>query len=82
MRIPHGLPVISLAMSDRVATNGFRAAELMRLVRPLISQRRRAQIERALAACQPERLSVAPEHCVVAGCTEPHRPAASATATA
>lgn len=52
---------------------GARAAEWMHRLRPLVGQRRALQIDRALAAYRPIRLTKAPEHCVVMGCESPHR---------
>ncbi len=45
----------------------------MSRLRPLMGERRRAAIDRALAAYHPIRLVRAPETCVVAGCASPHR---------
>jgi len=55
------------------AISGARAAEWMQRLRPLMGVRRTAAIDVALDDYDPVRLSVAPEHCVVPGCFEPHR---------
>lgn len=56
-----------------VAVTGARAADLMRELRPFMGARRSHEIDVALAAYQPIRLTKAPEHCVVTACDKPHR---------
>jgi hypothetical protein len=60
-------------MTYSVAISGAPAADWMQRLRPLMGERRRAAIDAALEAFYPERLSVAPEHCVVPGCPGAHR---------
>jgi len=55
------------------AIGGVCAALWMQRLRPLMGERRRMAIDLALDDYYPQRLSVAPEHCVVPGCEEPHR---------
>ena len=55
------------------AISGAGAAEWMQRLRPLMGERRRKAIDVALDDYYPVRLLVAPEHCVVPGCEEPHR---------
>ncbi len=57
----------------RTKVSGAAAADWMQRLRPMMGERRRAAIDAALDAYYPIRLPVAPEHCVVPGCTEPHR---------
>lgn len=52
---------------------GYKAAAWMRTLSPFMGIRRQAAIAAALATYRPIRLSVAPEHCIVPGCTKPHR---------
>lgn len=52
---------------------GRKALDLMRELRPLMGERRKAQIDRALASWTPVRLVPAPIGCVVEGCDGPHR---------
>lgn len=54
---------------------GSPAADLMHIARPLLSVRRQAQIDRALASWngQPPRWSSSLGHCIVAGCTREAR---------
>jgi hypothetical protein len=63
----------SWSMTYSVAISGAPAAAWMQRLRPLMGERRRAAIDAALEAYYPERLPVAPEHCVVPGCMQPHR---------
>jgi hypothetical protein len=56
-----------------VALSGARAADWMRRLRPWMGARRTSEIDRALGAYHPIRLTKAPEHCVVPGCDAPHR---------
>jgi hypothetical protein len=60
-------------LTYRAAIGGLEAALWMQRLRPMMGERRRAAIDVALDDYYPERLSVAPEHCVVPGCEEPHR---------
>jgi hypothetical protein len=55
------------------AITGPRAARWMRRLRDLMGIRRRAAIDKALAAYHPIRLVDAPATCVVPGCHDPHR---------
>ena len=66
-RVRGWAPVWSAALA------GARAADLMRGLRPLMYSRRRLQIDRALAAYHPIRLTAPPEICVTDGCERPHR---------
>jgi hypothetical protein len=52
---------------------GAHAAEWMRNLRALMSQRRQAAIERALAAYRPVHLVSPPATCIVERCDQPHR---------
>jgi hypothetical protein len=52
---------------------GAHAAEWMRSLRALMSQRRQAAIERALASYRPRRLVSPPATCIVQLCDRPHR---------
>lgn len=57
----------------KIGLCGSRAATWMRTLRPLMGERRRGQIDRALAGYHPIRLTKAPAHCVVNGCWRSHR---------
>lgn len=57
----------------QIGVTGAGAAEWMRRLRPLMGQRRTVEIDRALTAYHPIRLTRAPDHCVVTGCEAPHR---------
>ncbi len=52
---------------------GADAAKWMERLGPLMGARRRVAIEAALRNYRPTRLVDAPDRCVVAGCTQPHR---------
>lgn len=56
-----------------MAVSGARASDWMKALRPWMGERRRGQIDRALAAYRPVRLSTPPPACVVAGCEADHR---------
>ena len=56
-----------------ITVAGSRAADLMRLLRPLMGIRRCVAIESALAAYRPIRLVEPPASCVVTSCGAPHR---------
>lgn len=56
-----------------ISVTGSRAAEWMRVLRPFMGARRSGEIDVALAAYHPIRLTKAPEHCVVMDCRQPHR---------
>ena len=51
---------------------GARGAVLMRQLRDRMGSRRRSEIDRALAAYHPIRLTPAPETCVIEGCERRH----------
>jgi len=53
--------------------SGAAAATWMQRLRPLMGERRRSAIDLALDDYYPERLPVAPAHCVVPGCEGPPR---------
>lgn len=55
------------------AVSGAAGAQWMRHLYPLMGERRRAAIDKALAAYAPIRLIDPPETCVVPGCDDPHR---------
>jgi hypothetical protein len=55
------------------AITGHQAATWMRRLRSSMGIRRRAAIDRALAAYHPVRLVDPPPTCVAPGCKEPHR---------
>ena len=57
----------------RAAVVGNRAIPWMRELRPMMGQRRRRAIDRALASWTPIRLWPAPANCTVSGCSRPHR---------
>ena len=52
---------------------GARGAALMRQLRDWMGTRRRSEIDRALEAYHPIRLTAAPEICVIQSCERPHR---------
>ena len=56
-----------------VGLSGSRAAEWMRALRPLMGARRTAEIDAALAAYHPIRLTRAPAVCAMRSCGAPHR---------
>ena len=55
------------------ASAGAGGAVLMREIRAWMGIRRRSEIDRALAAYHPIRLTAPPEICVTEGCDRPHR---------
>ena len=63
----------SWRITYRASISGAAAADWMQRLRPLMGERRRSAIDLALDDYYPIRLPTAPEHCVVPGCTEPHR---------
>ncbi len=80
MGIPNVWPKDVVRNEDRgwspafeIGITGARAAAWMRTLRPWMGLRRSAAIDRALAAYHPIRLTVAPEHCILSGCDDPHR---------
>jgi len=67
----HANPAWNEAFRTRVS--GHAAASWMRILRPLMGQRRGAAIDAALAGYAPIRLIDPPETCIVPDCAEPHR---------
>lgn len=62
------------SVTYKTAIRGGRAVELMKLIHPVMGERRRGQIDAALASWPGyERLVGPPPVCVVEGCTRPHR---------
>lgn len=56
-----------------IGTCGARAADWMRRLRPFMGRRRTLEVDRALTAYHPVRLTAAPERCTVGGCDDAHR---------
>lgn len=56
-----------------ISVTGARAAEWMRILRPFMGARRSSEIDRALVAYVPIRLTAPPATCVAQGCQRPHR---------
>jgi hypothetical protein len=57
----------------QIALGGARAAEWMCVLRPLMGERRTTEIDRALGAYHPIRLTQVPRWCVIPGCERTHR---------
>lgn len=57
----------------QISLTGARAADWMRTLRSSMGARRSHEIDIALEAYHPIRLTKAPDHCVVLDCGEPHR---------
>lgn len=56
-----------------IGSTGSHAAKLMEMLRPYMGVRRTREIDHALGAYHPIRLTDAPETCVVPGCAAEHR---------
>ena len=69
------------SMTFVTQVSGQQAAEWMVRLRPLMGERRRAAIDKALAAYAPIRLTDPPETCVVPGCDATHRSRGLCTST-